>query len=239
MKSSQKFITMIDMKRKLPPASPQTTLQVANSVHPVASRADRRRRDILDVAGQMFLEVGYAATSMSAIAGKLGGSKATLYTYFISKEVLFAAYMQDACTKFVGELFGFAYTSDTLKQTLIGFGQRYIRLVLSEWATRMYRLVVAETARFPEVGRAFYEAGPRIGTHKLAALLDHHMQNGQLRSVDALQAARQFFGLLQPIADHVRIFNVSTTLSDAEIAEQVVAVVDLFLYGLAATSRKD
>ncbi len=203
------------------------------------TRADRRRRDILAIAGHMFLEEGYAGTSMSAIAAQLGGSKGTLYSYFTSKDALFAAFVQEFCQKFAGDLFGFAYTSTTLADTLTGFGQRYIRLLLSDNARRIYRLIVAETARFPELGRMFYDAGPRVGMEKLGALLQRQMHSGQLRHVDALQAARQFFGLLLPIADHVRVFNLSATLTDAEIEAQVVAAVDIFLHGLNVQDHQE
>ena len=58
---------------------------------------DARRQAILDIARESFVTDGFAATSMSAIAAKLGGSKGTLYNYFRSKEELFEAIMQEAC----------------------------------------------------------------------------------------------------------------------------------------------
>src|SRR5579863_10433780 len=60
-------------------------------------RGDAKRRAILEVAREVFLAQGYAATSMSEIAAKVGGSKGTLYNYFRSKEELFAAFMADTC----------------------------------------------------------------------------------------------------------------------------------------------
>ncbi len=199
------------------------------------TRADRRRHEILAIAGQMFLEHGYADTSMSAIAARLGGSKGTLYNYFASKELLFAAFVQEFCQKFAGDLFGFTYSSVTLADTLTGFGERFIRLLLSDNARRINRLIVAETERFPELGRMFYDAGPRVGIEKLGSLLQRQMDSGQLKAVDARMAAQHFIGLLHPAADHVRIFNLSATLSDTEIKTYVVAAVDLFLYGLTVS----
>ena len=61
------------------------------------SRSDAKRRAILDVASEVFLAQGYAATSMSEIAARLGGSKGTLYNYFRSKEELFSAFIVDTC----------------------------------------------------------------------------------------------------------------------------------------------
>src|SRR5262245_35792992 len=70
------------------------------------SRSDERREGILQVAGEVFLETGYAAASMSTIAARLGGSKGTLYSYFTSKSELFAAVMTDACLANSEAMFG-------------------------------------------------------------------------------------------------------------------------------------
>src|SRR6202050_1736457 len=67
------------------------------STAPDVSRSDAKRRAILDVATEVFLAQGYAATSMSEIAAKLGGSKGTLYNYFRSKEELFSAFITETC----------------------------------------------------------------------------------------------------------------------------------------------
>src|SRR5580698_7433873 len=61
------------------------------------TRSDAKRRAILDVASEVFVAQGYAATSMSEIAARLGGSKGTLYNYFRSKEELFSAFIVDTC----------------------------------------------------------------------------------------------------------------------------------------------
>ena len=69
----------------------------ADVSRPDLSRGDAKRRAILDVASEVFLAQGYAETSMSEIAAKVGGSKGTLYNYFRSKEELFSAFITDTC----------------------------------------------------------------------------------------------------------------------------------------------
>src|SRR3954463_14723962 len=56
-------------------------------------RTADRRQAIIDAAMQVFREVGYERASMAMISARVGGSKATLYGYFASKEELFAAAM--------------------------------------------------------------------------------------------------------------------------------------------------
>ena len=210
------------------------TSAVAMQTHgnDVLSRSDRRRLCIVEVAGQMFLEDGYAATSMSAIAARLGGSKATLYSYFTSKEALFVAYMHHACAGLVADVFGFSYASDDVTDTLTVFAKRYITLILSKPAIAIFRLVVAEAGRFPELGKAFYEAGPRQGIVKLGAILEQHMHAGRLKIMDPTLAAWQFIGLFQWTIDRVRLFIVTSDITDTEINVAVEAAVKTFLHGL-------
>src|ERR1700748_881544 len=72
---------------------------VALDIKPRSHR-DSRREAILDVATEVFLEVGYSCASMSAIAARVGGSKGTLYNYFKSKEELFEAFVRRSCDRF-------------------------------------------------------------------------------------------------------------------------------------------
>ena len=83
----------------------ESSAATAARFQPSPARIDMRRRAILDVAGDAFRQDGYAATSRSSIAARLGGSKGTLYNYFRSKEELFAAFMEDVCGEDVMPLF--------------------------------------------------------------------------------------------------------------------------------------
>lgn len=57
----------------------------------VAGLAERRRREILDVAARVFAERGYAKTDLQIVADELGLGKGTLYRYFPTKRDLFLA----------------------------------------------------------------------------------------------------------------------------------------------------
>ena len=52
-------------------------------------RGERRRSELIDVAEKMFLELGFADTTMQMIAERAGASKETLYAWFQNKETLF------------------------------------------------------------------------------------------------------------------------------------------------------
>lgn len=193
-------------------------------------RRDERRDGILDVARECFLAEGYAATSMSIIAARLGGSKGTLYNYFKSKEELFEAVMQRQCGALAETLFDVAHDGDSPRERLEHFGQSFLRLLLTPESRGIHRLVVAENERFPEIGQMFYELGPKVVLVKIGGYLADLMDQGVLRAADPFVAAQQFkdlaiSGVLQP-----RVWGVITdAMTDAEIERQVTYAVDTFL----------
>lgn len=119
----------------------------------------KRRAAILSIAHKGFLDNGYAATSMSAIADQLGGSKTTLWSHFSSKEELFNAVVEDLVAKFESDLRDVLdvdrFSVEALRRLLIRLCARLMR----PSSIDLTRLVIGEAGRFPEVGEAFYRNG--------------------------------------------------------------------------------
>lgn len=154
--------------------SPQSTGLAEASCPPGKRERNRleRRAGIVDVARQLFLEQGYAATTMSAVAEAIGGSKATLWAHFASKEALFA----EVADAVVG---GFAERMDELLggqrfsvKGLRDFCQRFVGQLLSRESTSLFRLIIAESGRFPELGEMFFVRGPAITVASLAVYFE-------------------------------------------------------------------
>lgn len=120
----------------------------------------RKRAEIVQVAASMFLEQGYAATTMSAIADTLGGSKATLWAHFSSKEDVFSAVLDrhvDTFSRSIDEvLTGQTFSVPALRRACL----RFIDCLLRESSILLYRMVMSEGDRFPELREAFYTRGP-------------------------------------------------------------------------------
>ncbi len=193
-------------------------------------RRDERRDGILDVARDCFLADGYAGTSMSSIAARLGGSKGTLYNYFKSKEELFEAVMQRQCGALAETLFDVDHDGDDVRERLQHFAGKFLTLLLTPESLGIHRVVVGETGRFPELGRMFYEMGPKVILTKIAGYLSDLMDQGVLRRADPFVAAQQFkdltiSGVLQPRTWGV----IEGDMTDAEIENQVNNAVDTFL----------
>ncbi|MFC0204184.1 TetR/AcrR family transcriptional regulator [Novosphingobium soli] len=120
----------------------------------------RKRAQIVRLASRMFLDESYATTTMSAIADALGGSKATLWAHFSAKEELFAAVVDLHVETFSSDidevLTGQAFSVPALRRACL----RFIDCLLRENSVLLYRLVMSEGDRFPEVKETFYTRGP-------------------------------------------------------------------------------
>ena len=147
--------------------------------HGKDERKDERRAAIVDIAHAAFLADGYAATSMSTIAAKVGGSKATLYNYFSSKEELFVAVVSRKCEHMQSLLYDAQVESGDFRSALQNFGEHFIALVLQEELVATYRMVMAECERFPELGRAFYDTGMKQGRARLAEYFEEAIAGGR------------------------------------------------------------
>ena len=119
-----------------------------------------RRVSIVDVATRYFLDHGYAATSMSAIADEIGGSKATLWSHFSSKEELFAAVvdrqvalLEQAISADVGAQ---CYSLDGLRH----YCRTFLRALLTPETLALYRIILGDGARFAELNTIFFVRGP-------------------------------------------------------------------------------
>ncbi|TWB82911.1 TetR family transcriptional regulator [Nitrospirillum amazonense] len=196
-------------------------------------KTEARRQAILDAAGALFQEVGFAAASMSELATRVGGSKATLYSYFRSKEELFVAVMAHAAAEMKQASFEALNPDDDVRETLTRLGRIYLRFVLSPWAMSIRRIAVSEAAR-SEVGRLLYENGPKVGWSKFAAYLTVLMDRGRLRRTDADRAAAHFRGLVE--AEHVDLVMLDAKEKPGPAAIDTAAdsAVDVFLRAYAA-----
>jgi AcrR family transcriptional regulator len=194
---------------------------------------DARRELILDVAQEVFLEEGFANASMSTIAARLGGSKGTLYNYFKSKDELFNAYVERRCL-WQDEIFASPLDNEAPDQTLRRIGRAYLTRVLTDFNLRNFRLISAEAERAPEIGRIFYNAGPRLGAERVAELLSSMAALGHLQlDDDPLDAAHLFLGLVQNRYFKARLCNAIPELSEKQIEDEAALASRTFLRAFA------
>ncbi|HEY8003809.1 MAG TPA: TetR/AcrR family transcriptional regulator [Phenylobacterium sp.] len=190
---------------------------------------DQRRERILDVAQEVFLEEGFANASMSTIAARLGGSKGTLYNYFKSKDELFRAYVERRCLWQQDEVFA-TKAGEVPEAALHRIARSFLAHVLNEVTLRNFALIVAEAERTPEIGRIFYETGPRQGTERLASFIAGLDAAGVLDvDGDPVGAAQHFLGLLQSPTFKGRLCNAIPPLTPEQVDAEAVRGVKTFL----------
>jgi len=203
---------------------------------PARAGRDERRRAILDVARDIFMQEGYAAASMSAIAARLGGSKGTLYNYFASKELLFAALMEAECEAESWKSEMHKGGGEDLPAALTAIGERFLDFVLTPSVMDINRLIIAESSRFPELGRAFYENGPKRSMGLLAVFMADEIAAGRLLAGDPDRIAMQFLELCKSGLHQKMLWNVGPYPSAEDRSANVAAAVSIFMtvYGAEA-----
>lgn len=204
---------------------------------------DARRSAILRIAREFFLNDGYAAASMSQIAARVGGSKATLYNYFPSKKELFFAVSEAENARLMEILFHFEDFGGDMFEGVRGFCRRLIATVLQDDMVALYRVIVAESARFPELGQAIYETGYGPGMGRMAGLLQMAMDDGLLRQADPHKASELLLDLCQGSLHDYRLWGVCQDITPEEIASAAdrAAAIFLTVYGkgdMAAVARR-
>ena len=153
-----------------------------------------KRVAIIDAATDLFAARGYGAVSMDAVARAADVSKATLYAYFGSKDELFATIVSTACRENLSPEGELPDGGGDVEAALTAIGGRILRFFLRERSLAIHRLVVAESGRFPELGRAFYDNGPASSR----AMLADWMARLDARNMDDPRlAAEQFLALLR------------------------------------------
>ena len=203
------------------------------------ARRHSRREAILDEAQCLFLEQGYAATTMSAIAARLGGSKGTLWHHFANKEVLFEAMVERATDAFQARASQILVPGDSVRNSLQHFAVQFIERVTAPDAIALHRLVVGEARRFPETGRIFHERASGRMREILSLHLAEAMSRGQLRRDDPAAASRQFVGLCLAGCHQQLTLALIPSTNPVLVARDAELAVDTFMRAYAPPPGPD
>jgi AcrR family transcriptional regulator len=201
-------------------------------------RSAVKRRAIVDAATTLFLRDGYLATSMDDIAGLAVVSKQTVYAQFVDKEKLFrdvvTAIVDEAATPVFAEVSILPESGD-LESDLRDLASRLLARVIQPQLLQLRRLVISEAARFPELGRLFYERGPGRTIKALAAAFERLAAAGTLRLEDPNLAAEHFNWLVVSIPiNRVMLCGEDALPLPAELDRYARAGVEAFLAAYAS-----
>ncbi|WP_298428398.1 TetR/AcrR family transcriptional regulator [Rhodoblastus sp.] len=188
---------------------------------------------IVDAAGDEFRANGYAGASMCAVAQRAGVSTKTLYRLAPGKSELFRSIVDKRIGEFMVEIDEKALESQGLEAALESLLFAIGRLTLDPKTIALFRLVISESERFPEIGRTFYEAAIRLVNERLERWLAAQRRKGLIDIDDPHLGAEFLRGAM--ILDPQRgvMLGQLAPPTEAEIAARAKACAKLFLRGWA------
>lgn len=191
---------------------------------------------IVNAARKLFLEEGFGATSMDAIAHQAGVSKPTLYSHFQNKHSLFSEVMVMLCNETGGpNMIEEIFTSQRPPHlVLIQAGKFLLNRALHPTGIALFRTVLAEAPKFPELGKVFWETGPQRFTERLSQYLASQKRKSRFRIPNPLAAAELFRAMIIGTYVLPALVGVAPTMTDKERDRRITHTVSAFLNSLGS-----
>ncbi len=208
-------------------------------VPPARGRGGRPSRDaaerlggrILEVATGLFLANGYGATSIEMVARAAGIAKRTFYHRYPDKAALFGAVVRGVVAKLRPPADASLAADGPLEPTLIGVARAILRASLSPEALSLFRVIVAESGRFPELAATVAAQGAsQEGIARIAALLVRDDARTDANTLSAGFAAAQFLFMVMSVPQR-RALGLGPAMSEEELEAWARDTVALFLRG--------
>ncbi|MGB3690081.1 MAG: TetR/AcrR family transcriptional regulator [Jannaschia helgolandensis] len=198
-----------------------------NDVSPI--KKGRKFDQVLEGARAVFMADGYEGSSVDAIAKAAGVSKATLYSYFADKRLLFMEVAKAECCLQIEEADAILCDECDPRRVLCVAAERMLEFFLSDFGQSIFRMCVAESDRFPELGREFYETGPKLFRQRMVDYMRDAVEDGHLVIDDLELAADQFAELCKSHLFSELMFGIRKTTTEAERQRVIDGAVDTFL----------
>jgi AcrR family transcriptional regulator len=197
----------------------------------VKTKTEAKRQAIIQAATEVFREVGFERASMSEIRARIGGSKATLYNYFPSKEKLFFEVMYQAKELELGAITATLNAdADDLKLELLRFGQKLLPVLYSSDSIAIRRLAIAELGH-SDIGKVVFEGATLPMEKQVAEFLRKTMKRGLLRTADPKIAAIHLLSLLESEFLQRVLLGMMDAVKPGSVKGAIVRAVEVFLLG--------
>jgi AcrR family transcriptional regulator len=192
-------------------------------------RRGRKYDQVLEGARAVFMADGFEGASVDEIARAAAVSKATLYSYFPDKRLLFLEVANSECQRLSSEAIDTIDMSGPPEKVLREVGMKFLGFLTSTFGQQVFRICVAESDRFPELGQRFYNSGPAVMRTEMAQYFEQAETRGELRIEDRVLAADQFGELCKADVWPRLMFGVTKSVTQAELARVVDGAVLTFL----------
>ncbi|SDY59019.1 TetR/AcrR family transcriptional regulator [Citreimonas salinaria] len=192
-------------------------------------RRGRKFDQVVAGAREVFLRDGFEGASVDDIARVAGVSKATLYSYFSDKRLLFIEVATAQCKRQADEAMMTMDLSQPPRVVLRKAATTFLGFIFSPMGQRVFRICVAESDRFPELGREFYRSGPMTLHVALVDYLKVARDRGELCIEDLDLAADQFAELCKADLWTKLVFGLRDGFSPDEIERVVDGAMETFM----------
>ena len=160
-------------------------------------RGETRRAQILDAAMAVFLEHGYAGATVELVVQRAQASKATIYSFFGGKEGLFDALIDERAERILAGFTDVDRATVNVRAALGHIAQRYLEVAMAPEAIALYRLLVTEGPRYPELVQGVFRIGQDRVVASLGTALRTWATRGRIRAVDPDRIATQFLAAVR------------------------------------------
>jgi AcrR family transcriptional regulator len=201
---------------------------------PEAGRAELRRAAFLKAARDVFLEYGYEAANMAEIVKRAGGSLSTLYAQFGGKKGLFEAMIDARVTDLTEQMHIELAAHAPLREGLKRIGEAFLFKQVEAEALDVFRLMVAQAKKFPELAESWGKRAPEAVRRALAEYLVDRARAGEIKISNPEVAAAVFFDLVRARIQFRALLMPSYQPTEAEVRETVDRAVKVFLGGIEA-----
>jgi TetR/AcrR family transcriptional regulator, mexJK operon transcriptional repressor len=199
---------------------------------PTPAQQEQRQEELLNVALDMFLEGGFEQTTMEEIAIRVGMSKRTVYARYEDKAALFKAAVRRAIERFTVPREALeAVATDDLEETLVAIAHLRIANVATPVATKLQRILSAQSYRFPELFNVAFEEGTGPTIRFLSDLFVRYSAQGKIEVTEPQRAATAFLSLV--VGGPARVIVSGNKLNDTETEKHIRFAVRLFLKGVS------
>lgn len=189
----------------------------------------RKFEQVLEGARSIFMRDGFEGASVDDIARAAGVSKATLYSYFPDKRLLFSEVARIECNRQAEEALEVIGVEAPIEIVLHEAASRIVRFFLSDFGQQVFRICVSESYRFPELGQRFYNSGPALVRERMSQVLAPYVERGILKIDDMDLAANQFGELCKSDLFVRCLCGVGCDLTEENIERVVSGAVEMFL----------
>ena len=195
----------------------------------VRTKRGRKYDDVIAGARSVFLRDGFDGANVDQIAREAGVSKATLYSYFDDKRLLFMEVARLECAQLAEQAEREIDVCQPPEVVLPFAGRTILGFICSPLGLGVFRLCVAEAERFPELGRLYYTSGPKTAHVSLTTYLEACVARGQLDIKDLELASNQFCELCRSDVQTKMLFGIDAAPDEAEVTRIVDSAVAMFL----------